>query len=244
MKLKQKILVLHLLFVMNGLWAQPGEEPEQIGRQWQEAPVFISVSGNLTRHHRPGAPAYKPSPGWQCGIFTDYAFRQKYPFRTGIEWQNRSFSLDSYSEGLDLKGRKFRKTITGETRMAFFQAPLLFEIKPDQQRKFQFRAGPGAGFRLWTRQKFSYRYEIPSDSLVITGNENSGSDAMDFLELNALFQLGWKLHDRWEISLEGSYKLLGFSIAKENFFTRTERTSGLIIRLFYSPCRMKDLRIF
>jgi hypothetical protein len=184
------------------------------------------------------------SPGGGAGFYFDYAIRQKYPFRSGLEWQFRSFSLDAEKRGFTNSGKPFRQTTSGQTRMLFMQVPLLFDLLPNPgARKFHLMAGLGTGIRLWSRQAYSYRYEIPSDTLVITGSESGGNDAMDLLEVNALSALLYRPVNRFDIGLFLAYKLVGFSIGKENFFQRTELNTTLSLAVFYQLGRMEDVKL-
>jgi hypothetical protein len=112
------------------------------------------------------------------------------------------------------------------------------------EKKLRFVLGPSAGIRIWTRQKFTYIYEIPSDSIRIEGKADSGSDALDLVEINAIAGVFYSPHPRLDVCLRGTYKLFGFSIAKENFISRTERNSMLSISLMYRFSTVRNLSFF
>jgi hypothetical protein len=175
----------------------------------------------------------------------DYALMQQYPFRGGFEYQMRGFSLNDFSEGTSNSGKRYRKTITGKTEFSYLQFSTLFDFgKQNPEKKLRFVLGPSAGLRLWTRQKFSYIYEIPSDSIRIEGKDDSGNDALDVVEFNAIAGIFYSPHPRLDICLRGTYKLCGFSIAKENFISRTERNSMLSISVMYRLSTVGNLRFF
>ena len=245
MDLRQKILFLLSLPGASLALAQSSGEPENIRFTWSEAPVFMSASLPFSRYRRAGEKAYPAEAGFEAGIFVDYALKQKYRFRVGMELQSRAFSLNSVSEGKNLSGKSYIKTIEGRTRMFFVQFPFLLELnRESENRKLRWMAGAGGGLRIWTRQAFTYQYEIPADSLLIRGADNSGNDAMDQMELNALLCLVYKPHKRWEFALQAGYKLLGISIGKAAFISRSEQNSSLSLKAFFSPGRISGLRFF
>jgi hypothetical protein len=65
---------------------------------------------------------------------------------------------------------------------------------------------------------------------------------MDLLEVNALASLIYRPVKRIDIGLCLAYKLVGFSIGKENFFRRTELNTSLSFIVFYQLGRMEDVK--
>lgn len=241
--LKKKILLVSFLIAHLECGGQNVSVNSYSAFQWRDAPVYLSGSFFYSRHERFGEQAFPAAPGGTAGLYFDYALKQKFPFRAGLEVQLRSFSLDSDKEGITNTGKRFLQSTKGNTRMLFFQLPMLLDVLPQlESRKIRVLAGPGLGVRIWSRQSFSYRFEIPSDTLVIMGEESSGSDAMDLLEFNALAAILYNPFDRFEIGLSFGYKLFGFSTGKENFIRRTELNTALGITAFFQVCRMGDLK--
>lgn len=237
-----KILAI-IGFSIDAVFAQ--SESKTIRYNWKEAPVYLSASGQINRFKSESNGPYPIYAGYEAGLFVDYALRQQFPFRGGFEYQMRGFSLNDFSEGTTNSGKSFRKTITGKTEFSYLQFSTLFDFgKQNPEKKLRFLAGPSAGLRLWTRQKFSYIYEIPSDSIRIEGKDDSGNDALDLVEINAIAGVFYSPHPRLDVCLRGTYKLCGFSIAKENFISRTERNSMLSISLMYRFSNVGNLRFF
>lgn len=241
----RNFLFLLLLFLPFSGFGQEEEYeiPEQ-GFHWSEAPLYLGGDFQLSMYRRAGAGAYAPQPGWAFGIWTDLVLKKKQKVRSGLEFQYRTFSLNSFSSGINTGGKSFRKTIEGNCRMYFFQLPWLFDLgRQNSGRKLKFLAGASGGLRIFTRQNFRYRYEIPTDSLLITGEESSSNNAMDILELNAAAALIWKPQENLELSLGLGYKLCGFSIGKVNFISRTEQNTLLNFRAIYRICQIGNLRL-
>jgi len=237
-----KILSIFCLSI-QATFAQ--SESKKIRYNWKEAPVYLSGSGQINRFKSESNGPYPIYAGYEAGLFVDYALMQQYPFRGGFEYQMRGFSLDDFSEGTTNSGKRYRKTITGKTEFSYLQLSSLFKLGRNMpEKKLRFVLGPSAGIRLMTRQKFTYIYEIPSDSIRIEGKADSGSDALDLVEINAIAGVFYSPHPRIDICLRGTYKLFGFSIAKENFISRTERNSMLSISLMYRFSTVGNLSFF
>lgn len=242
----RNFLFLFLLFLPFAGFSQ--EESDEVivadGFQWKDSPVYLGGDFQLSMFRRAGAGTYAPQPGWAIGIWTDLILKKKHKVRSGLEFQYRTFSLNSFSSGTNSGGKAYRKTIEGTSRMYFFQLPWLFDPgRQNSEKKLRLLAGVSGGLRIFTRQNFSYRYEIPADSLVITGEENSGNNAMDILELNAVAALVFKPLENMELSLGLGYKLCGFSIGKVAFISRTEQNTLLNFRAIFRICQIEDLRL-
>ena len=239
-------LILSLIFCCSipGL-SQDDEEVPELVTIWEDAPLYVSLGPSFSRFKDAQA-AYPVKLLGEGGFLFQYSLFQQLPFWSGMEFQMRGYRINTSKSGRTSDGRYFEQKSNGDTRINYLVFPMPFSIPSSEpEKKFHVLAGPSMGLRVYFRQNYTYSYAIPSDTILITGKENiTGNDALDFLDFNANLGVTYRIKPRLELWAMATYKVFGFSIGQENFFSRNEHNTQFSIKLLYRIGHMEDMPFF
>jgi hypothetical protein len=226
--------------------AQDEEYVPDVVTEWLAAPVYLSGGPTLSRFvNAPSGDAYPFRLKPEFGILFQYSLGQTYPFYSGLEFQMRGFKIDKRITGTTADGRISETITKGTRRTNYLIVPMIFSIPAKPERKLHFLAGISGGMRVYFRQDFTSVYRIPQDSLEITIEENkTGNNALDILEFNGELGASYRFHPKLELWAGTTIKLVGFSLATENFFSRNERNTLFRVKLLWRFASMEDLPFF
>ncbi len=245
------IRILCLFFLLLGLpfagYGQEEEEIPEIITNWEDAPLYLSAGPTLSRYQNTQSPLNFPfTLRGEGGFLFQYSLNQQFPFWSGLEFQMRGYSISNFKSGNLPDGRYYEDKISGDGKMNYLVVPMLFSIPASKpEKKLHLLAGASIALRVYSRLKFRAVRAIPSDTLEIPVEyDDVGNDAIDLMDFNLMGGLSYRIRPGMEILATGSYKVLGFSIGQENFFSRREKNTLFSLKLVYRIGRMTDLPFF
>lgn len=228
-------------------YGQDEEEVPEIITNWEDAPLYLSAGPTLSRYQNSQSSLNFPFKlKGEGGFLFQYSLNEQFPFWSGLEFQMRGYSIRNFKSGNLPDGRYFEDKISGDGKMNYLVFPIMFSIPAEKpEKKLHFLAGASIGFRVYSRIKFKAVRSIPSDTLEIPVEyDNVGNDAIDLLDFNFVAGLSYRIRPGMEILATGSYKVIGFSIGQENFFSRREKNTLFSLKLVYRIGRITDLPFF
>jgi hypothetical protein len=245
----QRILFLFfsLICLPFSGFCQDEEEVPEIITNWEDAPLYLSGGPTLSQYQNSQSRLHFPyKVKGEGGFLFQYSLNQQFPFWSGMEFQMRGYSISNIKTGHLPDGRYYEDKVTGDGKMNYLVFPLLFSIPAEKpEKKLHFLAGASIALRVYSRIKFKAVRSIPSDTLeILVEYDDVGNDAIDLLDFNVVGGLSYRIRPGMEILATGSYKMIGFSMGQENFFSQKEKNTLFSLKLLYRIGRMTDLPFF
>lgn len=240
-------LVILLFCVPFFGFGQDDEEVPEIITNWEDAPLYLSAGPTLSQYQNSQSPLQFPFKlKAEGGFLFQYSLNQQFPFWSGMEFQMRGYSISNFKSGKLPDGRYYEDKVSGDGRMNYLVFPLLFSIPAEKpEKKLHFLAGTSISLRIYSRIKFKAVRSIPSDTLEIPVEyDDVGNDAIDLLDFNVIGGVTYRIKPGFEILATGSYKMIGFSMGQENFFSQKEKNTLFSLKLLYRIGRITDLPFF
>jgi hypothetical protein len=240
-----------LFFLLLGLpflgYGQDEDEIPEIITNWEDAPLYLSAGPTLSQYRNSQSTLNFPFKlKGEAGFLFQYSLNQQFPFWSGLEFQMRGYSIRNFKSGKLPDGRNYEDKVNGDGKMNYLVFPMLFSIPSEKpEKKLHFLAGASLALRVYSRIKFKAVRVIPSDTLEIPVEyDDVGNDAIDLMDFNLMGGLSYRIRPGMEILATGSYKVIGFSIGQENFFSQREKNLLFSLKLVYRIGRMTDLPFF